>query len=422
MINVLVLDKNFKPQNPIHPGMARILLKEHRAKVYKFQPFSIILKVTSKQEVTKLQLKIDPGSVTTGLAVINNTSGQVVWVAELTHHGKLIKTKLDKRRAFRRSRRSRKTRYRKPRFLNRVRSKNWLPPSLLHRVYNIQTWVNKLISLIPIDGISLELVKFDTQKLDNPNISGIEYQRGTLQGYEIKEYLLEKFNRTCVYCDSKNVPLQIDHVIPKSKSGSNRISNLVLSCSNCNQDKGSLSIEEFLKHKPTLLKKIKLQLKKPLKDIASVNSTKNELLRRLINTGLPVECGSGALTKYNRTIQNLPKTHWLDATCIGSNTPKLIIGNITPLYIKSYSHGSRQTYKVDSYGFPKIFIPKEKTKYGFRTGDLGIAIIPKGKNKGRHIGRIVTRTKPSFAIGNIDGVHPKHITILQRNDGYGYKY
>ena len=290
----------------------------------------------------------------------------------------------------------------------------------MHRIHNILTWVSRLQALAPISGISVELVKFDMQRMENPDIAGVIYQQGALQGYEVREYLLEKFNRTCVYCGAKGVPLQVEHVIPRARGGSDRVSNLTLACATCNQAKGAQSIEEFLAHKPALLVKIKAQLKRPLKDAAAVNATRWELWRRLTATGLPVECGSGALTKFNRAQRGIEKAHWLDAACVGKSTPTLRLGKVTPLFIKSYGRGSRQIWQTDAFGFPKRPRAKEKTKSGCRTGDLGIAVLLKGKNQGVHIGRILTRNKPSFIVGKIDGIHPKHIRVIQRNDGYDY--
>jgi hypothetical protein len=284
------------------------------------------------------------------------------------------------------------------------------------------TWVSKLCKFVNITGISLELVKFDTQAIQNPGVSSILYQQGELVGFEIREYLLEKFNRTCAYCGAKNVPLQVEHVIPKAKGGSNRISNLTLACDACNKAKGTLSVEEFLKGKPELLKRVKAQLKKPLRDAAAVNATRWELWRQLTALGLPVQCGSGAMTKFNRTKQGLPKAHWLDAVCVGKDTPVLKPLKVASLYIKSHRRGTRQIWKLDAFGFPKLPRTKEKTKFGFRTGDWAKALVPLGKYQGIYIGRVGTRSRPNFAIGKIDGINVKYITLLQRDDGYEYSY
>ena len=184
---------------------------------------------------------------------------------------------------FRRSRRNRKIRYRKPRFLNRRKTEGWIPPSLESRVNNIKTWVNRLQKLIPLTHISYENVKFDTQLMQNPEISGIEYQQGTLQGYEIREYLLEKFGRKCCYCGKENIPLEIEHIIPKSRGGTNRVDNLCLSCRECNQKKGNMTAEEFG------YPNVQRQVKQSLKDSSVVNSTRWKVYDVLCNSGLEVE-------------------------------------------------------------------------------------------------------------------------------------
>jgi 5-methylcytosine-specific restriction endonuclease McrA len=120
---------------------------------------------------------------------------------------------------------------------NRRRPDGWLPPSLESRLANVVTWVRRLCRLAPVTAISQELVKFDTQALVNPEIAGVEYQQGTLAGYELREYLLEKWGRRCAYCKATGVPLQVEHIVPKVRDGSNRASNLTLACRNCNQKK-----------------------------------------------------------------------------------------------------------------------------------------------------------------------------------------
>jgi RRXRR protein len=172
---VFIIDTNKKPCNPVHPGTARHLLKSGQAAVFRRYPFTLILKKQSTESTREIQVKIDPGSKTTGIALTQGSN--VIWGAELTHRGQGIKASLESRKFIRRGRRNRNTRYRKARFLNRVRRKGWLAPSLQHRVETTLTWINKLIKFVPISGISQELVRFDLQQIENPEISGIEYVR-----------------------------------------------------------------------------------------------------------------------------------------------------------------------------------------------------------------------------------------------------
>jgi 5-methylcytosine-specific restriction endonuclease McrA len=128
--------------------------------------------------------------------------------------------------------------------------------------------------LCPIEAISIELVSFDTQAMEHPEVEGWTYQQGTLAGYELREYVLEKWGRTCAYCSKQNIPLQIEHIVPRAKGGTGRVSNLTLACEKCNLGKGAQDIAVFLKKKPDLLKRILAQAKAPLKDAAAVNSTR----------------------------------------------------------------------------------------------------------------------------------------------------
>lgn len=426
MQRVFVLDTKKTPLAPCRPCRARKLLDNGKAAVFRRYPFTIILKYTVEDASPfPLRLKIDPGSKKTGLAIVNDHSGEVVFAAELEHRGQKIKSNLELRRAIRRGRRNRKTRYRKARFLNRTRPKGWLAPSLKSRVYNIETWVQKLRRLSNIQAISQELVRFDMQQMENPEISGREYQQGTLLGYEIREYLLEKWGRTCVYCEKKDVPLEIEHINPKSKGGSNRISNLTLACTPCNQKKNNMPVEEFLKGKPELLKRIKSKAKASLKDAAAVNATRWALFERLKATGLSVEVGSGGLTKFNRSRQKLEKTHWLDAACVGRSTPeKLIVKDVYPLQIKAMGHGSRQMCRVDKYGFPRTKAKGQKIVKGFQTGDMVTAIVTKGKMLGQYIGRVAIRASGSFNIktkdSTVQGIGWKSCRKIHAVDGYTY--
>jgi hypothetical protein len=200
--------------------------------------------------------------------------------------------------------------------------------------------------------------------MENPEIEGVEYQQGTLAGYETREYLLEKWGRQCAYCGKENIPLQIEHIVPRAKGGSNRVSNLCLACEKCNLAKGTKNIEEFLRSKPERLLRILAQAKAPLFDAAAVNTTHPELHKRLQTLGLPIECGSGGLTKYNRTTRELPKTHWLDAACVGKSTPlALQITGVQPLRIRANGHGCRQMCRMNKYGFPRTGRSKVRQRF-----------------------------------------------------------
>ena len=424
-MRVFVLDKNRKPLDPTHPAKARKLLKLGRAKVLRRYPFTIIMKDLEVENCVTHdhQLKIDPGAKTTGFAIVQGD--RVIWGAELTHRGFQIREALTSRRQLRRSRRSRKTRYRQPRFLNRKKPKGWLAPSLMSRIHNILTWINKLIKFCPVTGISQELVRFDTQKMLNPEISGIQYQQGTLYGYELREYLLEKWDRTCAYCGAKNTRLEIEHIKPRSKGGTNRVSNLAIACHNCNQAKGNQEIEQFLSRKPSILKRILSQAKKPLTDAAAVNATRCKLYEELKLTGFPVEVGSGGLTKYNRCRQNLPKTHWLDAANVGK-VSTLYIEDYQPLLITAKGHGTRQICRTDKFGFPRLHCSRKKIHLGFQTGDIVKAVVTKGKKIGTYVGRVATRKTGSFDIttpkGKVSGISYKYCQAIHRKDGYSYQF
>ncbi len=426
MSKVFVLDTNKQPLNPIHPGRARMLLSQGKAAVFRRYPFTLILKQeASKPTVDSLRIKIDPGAKTTGLALVNDATGEVVWAGELQHRGFQIRNALTSRRQLRRSRRNRKTRYRKPRFLNRTRCQKWLPPSLMSRVHNILTWVKRLQKVCKITDVSLELVRFDTQKMRNPEINGVEYQQGTLMGYKLREYLLEKWNRQCAYCGAKDTRLAIEHMQPRCKGGSNSVTNLTLACHECNQNKGEKDVKTFLRGKLDVLLKVLANAKKPLADTAAVNATRWELKRQLIAAGLPVEVGTGGLTKFNRCQQKLKKTHWLDAACVGVSTPKqLITSGVKPLLIAAKGYGTRQQCRTDKFGFPRRYCSRTKFHKGFQTGDIVQAIVTSGKKIGTYVGRVATRATGSFNIstpnGLVQGISHKYCTHIHRKDGYSY--
>ena len=382
MSKVSVLDTEKRVLEPCHPAVARRLLKAGKVAVFKRYPFTIILKrEVADVKTTEYQLCIDPGSKVTGLAIVD-ADRNIVFAAELEHRGVAIKKNIETRAGFRRGRRTRNLRYREPRWANRKRDapifeggqwtmrrvargegikgygdgKGWVPPSLMSRVFNIHTWVNRLCKIYPITTLAFEHVKFDMQLMDNPETSGVEYQQGTLHGYEVREYLLEKHARKCAYCDKKDVPLEIEHIIPKARGGSNRISNLTLACQPCNTTKGKLLPTEI--EDSALRKKVEASAKKAkqsLKHAASINSIRWKIAETLRGTGIPIIYGTGGKTKFHRTQSGLPKTHHFDAACVaGSVNPPT---RLSVLHIKAKGYGQRDLF------------PFSVTKPGFNYGN-----------------------------------------------------
>lgn len=352
---IFVVDKNRKPLQLCTPARARILQSQGKAKKLRMYPFTLIIDKEVKSEVTQeFEIRIDPGSVTTGIALIDIKTQRCIWALHIEHRGEIIKKNLSDRTGYRRSRRTRNVRHRKARYHQRKKPDGWLPPSLMHRVQTIETWIKRISKLCNVTKISVERARFDTQLLENEAIKGKEYQQGTLIGYEIREFLLEKWGRNCSYCGKENVRLEVEHIHPKAKGGSNRISNLCLSCHECNQEKADRDVEDFLQDKPDVLKKIKTQLHKSLKDVAAVNSTNNKLLQviEISFEDIEIMIGRGSLTKMTRIKNELPKDHWIDAANV-AGLP-ITLSTFQPLIATCKGHGNRQMVQNNGSGFPKI--------------------------------------------------------------------
>jgi 5-methylcytosine-specific restriction endonuclease McrA len=424
---VFVLDKHKKPLMPCSEKRARLLLERKKAVIHKMMPFTIRLKERIGGEIQPVKVKIDPGSKATGIAVVleaEEGKQSVLFLAELQHRGSAIRDALTQRALSRGRRRSANLRYRAPRFLNRTKPNGWLAPSLQHRVDSTMSWMKRLQRYAPVAAFSQELVKFDTQALENPGIEGESYQQGTLAGYELREFVLERDGRKCLYCGKENVPLNLDHVEPKSRGGSDRPSNLVLACIPCNEKKSNRDVREFLKSKPAVLARIRAQIKKPLRDAAAVNATRWALYRSLASFDLPVEVASGGRTKWNRHQLNVPKSHALDAACVG-NVEQILSWSQPTLSIRSMGRGSYQRTRLNSFGFPRGYLMRTKAVYGFQTGDLVRADVPAGKHQGKHSGRVAVRASGLFNLQSKgivrQGISYKHYRLLQRNDGYKYE-
>ncbi|MFG6101224.1 RNA-guided endonuclease IscB [Leptothoe sp. EHU-05/26/07-4] len=427
-------DQNKSQMMPVHPKQARKLLEAGKASVFRRYPFTLILKREVQDIIVHpLTLKIDPGSKVTGFALVTDR-GEVVWRMQLEHRGFQISERLTHRAQMRRHRRS-NLRYRKPGLPNQKKPKGWLAPSLMHRVQTTETWVKRVCKFCLVKEIWIERVKFDTQLMQNPEVSGVDYQQGTLQGYTVREYLLEKWGRQCAYCGKTDTALEIEHIHPKSKGGSNRVSNLTLACNRCNQSKGNRDVEDFLKRRKggtAILERVLKKAKQPLRDTAAVNATRFNICDTL-TAHKPVETFAGAQTKMNRIALGMPKkdpkndplnNHCIDAACIGE-TPVLELASTKPLLVKCVGFGGRQRCQTDKYGYPVKHRPLRPI-HGYQSGDIVTVNNPKGKNQGLHTGKLYPYSgadkRGEIIIGKRRmGVSLKNIIkVNHRKDGYTY--
>ena len=420
---VLVIDKRMRPCNAISEAYARILLYSKQAVIHKRYPFTIRLKNNNAVKKTALYVvKIDPGANVTGISIVDSEN-KVIMLAELVHRGKTIKRNLDSRRAVRRSRRQRKTRYRPARFRNRTKLQGWLAPSVKSRADNVINFVRKLKRFLNISNVEIERVSFDTAQMSSDTkLCGVDYQQGTLYQAKLRSYLFKKYNSRCVYCGNKAA--EIEHIIPKSKGGTDSVHNLVIACRKCNELKGTLSLKEFGK----LMNQdfSHLEPKELPKHAAVVQSARNYMFKE-ISKIIPNTAGYDAwLTKYNRDELGLPKQHYYDALSVGEiKDYKFLTDKV--LIISAKGRGSRQMCRMDRFGFPRTSAKASKSVKGFQTGDIVKAIVPKGLKQGEYLGRVAVRANGYFDIQTKDGstkqgIGYKFCRLLQRNDGYSYDY
>lgn len=414
---VLCIDKNRTPVDLLHPKIARDFLNQGRAVVFSQYPYVLIL----KEETTahgEYILKIDPGSHITGISIvkIQGYTEVVVWAAQIVHHRKLIVSSLKSRSASRRLRRSRKTPYRKARFLNRRGKEDQLPPSAESCLSNIETWAKRLNKYCPISSVSVEINKFDPQKAINPQIRGKEYQEGPLKEHKnIRSKLLAtkdccyRCKRSFTELNKLGIRLERDHIISKKHGGSNSSRNAALICRECNLKKGKGDGGKV----------------ESLAGMSAMNQIRYILPKRLGNLGLVVNCYDGKSTSENvekfvcsKEIKKSHRDefHWIDASCIGKISGlKSEVESI--LIIESRGHGTRQMCQTDAYGIPKQHRKKEK-KSDIKTGDMV-------RHKETNVVSFVTGARASGSIETKDGIKRKSIThkkldVVRRNDGYFY--
>ncbi|MGW6394431.1 RNA-guided endonuclease IscB [Streptomyces sp. NPDC055103] len=430
---MFVLSRDGLPLMPCHPARARALLTRGRAAVARHTPFTIRLKDRRRvdAEVSGVELRIDPGSRGTGLALTEtrtqtSADGSTVTVRrglvaiELRHRGPQIHQAMVRRAGYRRRRRSTRLRYRPPRFANRVRRPDWLAPSLRHRVDSIRSVVTRLRRYAPVVGIHIEENSFDI-----PALSAAE-GKGALGGHARPRV---RSGMSCAYCGASGVPLDVDHIRARARGGTDRPANLLLACVPCNQAKAARPVEEFLAHQPERLAAVLRRRRSPLADSAAMNATKAQLLQLLTETGLPVRCWPASLTSANRMTRGLAKSHTLDALCVGpldSDAGDTIVRIPTPVHVfTSTGRGSYARTTPDRFGFPRLVRPRRKRHQGFASGDLVQATVLKGRWTGVRTGRVSVRSTGRHSVatplGRFNASH-ENLRLLQRADGFAYAW
>lgn len=310
---VYVLDKNGQPLMPTHNGAkVRVLLKQNRAKVVSKCPFTVKLLYESTSFTQPLTLGVDTGSKYIGSAVINDTTSEVVYESQ-TELRDDIKSKMDRRRQFRKARRN-KLRYRPMRFNNRRASKrkNRYTPTLMSKFQGHTREIEFIKSILPITGVVLEVGEFDPQLLQDPTLAyhKLDYQRGELYQQEnFKQAARMRDGYKCQCCGKKNCRLEVHHLLPRSRGGSDKLANLITLCTDCHHLAHS-SEEQLLAFQKKFGKKAKETLN---------YATQMNILRSMLQKEYPnAEITYGFITKDVRRVFGLEKSHMIDACCIAS--------------------------------------------------------------------------------------------------------
>ncbi len=303
-MRVFVFNMRGEPLMPCTQRKARLLLKAGKAKIYKYNPFTIQLKYATGENKQECHVGIDTGSKHIGLAVTSENKVLFKGEVELRQD---VKSKIDTKRIYRRSRRNRKTRYRRCRFLNRKRFGKWLPPSLQNRINHTFKWIDKLCSFIPESILHIEVGKFDIAKMINPEVHSVDYSQGQTYGYQGERYFIfARDNYTCQVCRERNKPLQTHHIIYVSNGGTNRVDNQITVCKEChtstNHKNGGIFYKWQKEHK-----KVKQYKAPPFMNVFR-QQILNQYPQALITYGFE--------TTIKRKNIGLEKTHYNDAIVI----------------------------------------------------------------------------------------------------------
>jgi hypothetical protein len=349
-MRVFVVSQRNKPLMPCTQRKARLLLKEGKAKIYKYNPFTIKLKYATGESLQPCHIGIDTGFKHIGLAVTSNDKVLFKGKVELREYGEPQKdanghnafmTCVGKRKMMRRSRRNRKTRYRAPRFRNRKKPDGWLPPTTQAKLNSNFKWIDLLAELVPNPILHIEIAKFDVQKMMDPDIEGVGYQNGQTKGFwDVRYFVFARDNYTCQVCEgkSKDSILRTHHIVYKSMGGTDRADNLITICNSCHTGKnykpGGILYDwcqnEF---------KINTYKEPPFMNIIS---------SRIRNRYPAAYMTYGSVTRSKRTELKLEKTHYNDAIAI-SGIEDIKENPNDLFYVKQIRKKSRQLHYMQPY-------------------------------------------------------------------------
>lgn len=324
---------------PCSNRKARILLKEGKAKIHQYNPFTIQLIIPTGETIQNVSVGVDTGAVHIGIAV--TSEDKILEKGEVELRDGIHKS-MTLRFTLRRSRRNRNTRYRKSRYLNRKRNINkWLPPTIQSKIDATFRWIDEFCSLVPDPKLYIEVGKFNPHKMINNDIQDEEYQQGQCVGYyDVRYFVFARDNYTCQVCKKKNKILRTHHILYKSKGGTDRADNLITVCTDChtseNHKEGHILYDWMIKSK-----KVK-QYKEP--------TFMNIIRKRIFQKYPQAIITYGSETSPYRKKLGLEKTHYNDAIAI-TKIENIKVNDNGYFYIKQFRKKKRSLHET----YPRRF-------------------------------------------------------------------
>lgn len=405
---VYVISKTGKPLMPTeNHAKVRKMLRDGRAKCVKRTPFTIQLTYDCPEQTQPVTLGIDAGSKHIGVSA--TTEDKELYAGEVELRSDITKN-LATRRELRSTRRNRKTRYRKARFNNRVKSKHkgWLAPSVQAKIDSHLKVIAALHKMLPITETVIEVAQFDVQKIKNTGIEGTQYQQGEQFGFwNVREYVFYRDNHICQCCKgkSKDSILNVHH-IESRKTGGDAPNNLVTLCETCHRayHRGEIELPKAIRRGTSF------------KDAAFMGIMRWAIYNKLMGIYPNVRMTYGYITKNTRIKSGLEKSHIADARCI-SGHPKAKPASES-FYSKKVRRHNRQIHKatINKGGYRK----RNQAEYVVK----GFRLFDKVLFKGEECFIFARRTSGYMDVRKLDGtkVSPcagyKKLKLIESPKGY----